>query len=158
MEAAIGRRTWFRLTAFRLGVAAGLGAFFSLVCLVDALLAPAPGAPKPSFDVDIASIGADVSRAGGAALVVRHRDGALIQTCRGRCDDLRYQAYTGETNYDVRVLDPKGACVACDPPRLTGGGYGTMRWEIAGQRPLKIVVSEPSGPESRRTVGETAAK
>jgi hypothetical protein len=134
----------FRLTAFRAGVLAGLIAFVAGAGLLHVWLRPST---SEGFNVDVSSAGADVSRSGGAALEIRHKRGAVVQTCRGACDDLRYEAHDDENNYEVRVLDARGQCIACDAPRGIMGGYGAWshRWRIAGGRPLKILVQDRIG-------------
>ncbi|MEO8113913.1 MAG: hypothetical protein ABI655_06005 [Phenylobacterium sp.] len=101
-----------------------------------------------------------MSAGGGASVVVRNKRGALIQTCNGACDDLRYQAHDDENDYEVRVLDARGGCVACDQPRGVMGGYGawSQRWMIAGRRPLKIVVNDRIGSLSWEAAGEVRSK
>jgi hypothetical protein len=148
---------WLRMTAFRSGLLAGVVGFVAAAWLLHVWLSPASTA---DFNVDLVSRGADVSLGGGAALVVSNKRGLLAQTCRGTCDDLRYRAHDDETDYEVRVLDAKGACVACDQPRGVMGGYGTWshRWLIAGERPLKIKVDDRIGSFSWESAGEVRAK
>ena len=75
-----------------------------------------PPDPKaPAFNVELVSAGADVSRHGGMRVVLANERGAIAQTCRGACDDLRVRQNTGYNVYWARVLDAKGACVVCDP-------------------------------------------
>jgi hypothetical protein len=151
------KRRWPKLTAFRAGFLLGLATLVAGAWFLNHWLTPAHSS---GFNVDVASAGADVSRGGGVVLVIRDKRGSLTQTCRGACDDLRYQAHDDETDYEVRVLDASGACVACDRPRGIMGGYGgwSHRWVIAGQRPLKIVVSDRIGSLSWGAAGEVRAK
>lgn len=151
------RRRVLRLTAFRIGLVSGLLAFG---IVVSALYAMPAADFSDDFNVDVSVAGADVSAAGGAALVISHVRGAVAQTCRGRCDDLRFQAFDDENDYVVRVLDAKGACIACDRPRGIMGGFGrwSHRWVVAGEHPLKIIVSDRIGSLPWRAAGAVHAK
>ena len=146
----------FRFTAFRTGLLAGVVGFLAAALGLHLWLAPTT---SDGFNVDVLSAGADVSRAGGAALVIRSKRGTLTQTCHGLCDDLRYQAHDDENDYEVRVLDPRGGCVACDQPRGAMGGYGAWshRWRISGVHPLKIIVNERIGRLPWKTAGEVSS-
>lgn len=151
------RRRLLRWTSFRAGLAVGLVAFLAGVWSLHLWLAPAR---SDGFNVDVTSRGSDVSAGGGASVVVRNKRGAVTQTCNGACDDLRYRAHDDENDYEVRVLDVRGACVACDQPRGVMGGYGawSQRWLIAGQHPLKIIVNDRIGSLSWETAGEARSK
>lgn len=147
----------FRVTAFRVGLLAGLVSFFAGAWLLHGALAPTTSS---GFNVEVTSTGADVSRNGGTALVIRNKRGSLVQTCNDACDNLHYQAHDDENDYEVRVLDARGACVACDQPRGIMGGYGAWshRWVIAGERPLKIIVSDRIGRLSWKAAGEVRSQ
>jgi hypothetical protein len=148
-----GKRRLFRFTAFRVGLLAGAVSFLVGAGLLHAAMAPIR---LSGFNVDVVSTGADVSRNGGVTLIIRNRRGSLTQICNGACDNLHYQATDDENDYEVRVLDARGACVACDKPRGIMGGYGAWshRWVIAGEHPLKIVVSDRIGGLAWKAAGE----
>ena len=140
-------------TAFWMGLLFGLAGFLAGAWLFHLWLAPTTA---QGFNVDVASLGADVSGNGGRAVVIRNKRGALTQTCNGACDDLHYQAQDDENDYEVRVLDTRGGCIACDRPRGIMGGYGAWshRWVISGARPLKITVSDRIGRFAWKSAGE----
>ena len=131
------RRRGLRLNAFTAGLCVGalvplLGLGIGLIMLND--IRP------PRFNIDVASVGADVSRNGGQRLVVANERGAIVQTCRGRCDDLRLQESSGDNSYWVRILDSTGTCIACTPGVYTANGYGASitRVDVSGQDHLQV--------------------
>jgi len=131
-------RRLLRPTAFGWGLIAGL-ASFALIWF-GAYLVLRTG-PAPAINVDVTSVGADVTRHGGAKLIVANETGAKFTvTCRDACDDLRFRTLSGENRYGVRVLDAKGDCVACGPAVYTDAGYGApvWVWRIAGQDRLNV--------------------
>jgi hypothetical protein len=150
-------RRRFRITAFRLGLVSGLATLAATLWVLHAWLSPSR---SDGFNVDVASRGADVSQSGGAAVVVSHKRGRLTQSCVDGCDDLQFRAHDDENDYEVRVLDAEGACVACDRPRGIMGGYGgwSHRWRIAGEGPLKIRVDDEIGRLGWTSAGEVRSK
>jgi hypothetical protein len=153
----VSSRSWLRLTPFRAGFLLGLATLVSGGWLLHLWLAPAA---SNDFNVDVKSMGADLSLGGAAVLVIRDKRGSLTQSCRGTCDDLRYRAHDDETDYEVRVLDANGTCVVCDQPRGIMGGYGAWsnRWVIGGRHPLKISVQDRIGSLPWKAAGEIRAK
>jgi hypothetical protein len=152
-DVAVPRRRMFRVTAFRVGFAAGLAAWALIYVVVHPYRAP-------KFNVEIVSSGLDVSRHGGRRLVVDHGHGSLSQMCNGACDDLWYRASDDENDYVVQVLDAKGACIVCDQPRGIMGGYGgwSHRWSISGAEALKISVSDQIAGTPSRPAGEVRSR
>jgi hypothetical protein len=138
-------------------VLAGVATLAAVAFGLHQWLAPSRAA---GFNVEVVSAGADVTRGGGAVLSVAAKQGSLTQTCNGACDDLRYQANDDEADYEVRVLDSRGACLVCDQPRGVMGGYGAWshRWVIGGVRPLKIIVTDRIGRFPWKAAGEVHAK
>jgi hypothetical protein len=63
-------------------------------------------APRASY----VSIGAALSRRDVASAALAGQDLRLRQTCRGACDDLRFDAEAVEL---VEARDPAGRCLVC---------------------------------------------
>ena len=88
----------------------------ALVCVAGIaalLLSRLPGGHSPPAGPRVLTTsGADISRAGGAAILVRRLGDRLRQDCRDTCDDLRFEN-EGSSVDAVRVLDVRGGCVAC---------------------------------------------
>jgi hypothetical protein len=79
--------------------------------------------------------GWDVTRAGGASLLVRQDRGAVTkQRCRGACDDLVFWYEPAEL---VEVRDAKGACVVCRGQGLRLPFQSAKRWALGGA-PLSL--------------------
>jgi len=100
-------------------------------------------APRPTYNVQLVSSGADLTRQNGAKLIFSSAKAAVTQTCNGVCDDLRIEENSGgDAAYQVRVLDPQGTCVACSEPRYVTNGYGApvSTWTIAGASKLQVSV------------------
>jgi len=97
------------------------------------------------FNVDMSSVGADVTRHGGRRVIFANERGSVVQFCNGECDDVRRQESSGDNSYWVRVLDAQGRCVAC-----SSGGYVTngmeTRLRVAGMADLDIRESSGDGP------------
>jgi hypothetical protein len=130
---------------FALGVLTGVivpvALFLSAGPLMKVLL---PEVSQPRYAVDVASAGEDISAHGGVRLEVVDEHGVVSQSCRGRCDDLRFLAKSGDNSYAVRVLDKDGACVACGGAGYVTGGIGTWvtRFDVvvpAGRDRLEVV-------------------
>jgi hypothetical protein len=126
-----------RLNAFSAGVGVGVALPLLGVGLLALTLADLR---PPRFNVDVASAGADISRNGGRRIVVANDRGAVVQTCRGRCDDLRLQESSGDNSYRVRILDSAGACIACTPGLYVTNGYGASitRVDVSGRDHLQV--------------------
>ena len=157
-EPQSGRRR--RLTAFRWGVIVGAVSPIA-VWLGGHAFFHSLGADKPRFNVQIVSVGEDVSRAGGAQVVIGPEHGRLAQTCSGTCDDLWVNLSTGDDSVLVSVLDGSGKRLAYGGPgyvTTSDYGAGTARTTIAGRAPLTITDSfvrwsaDGSMAESYRTV------
>ena len=135
-------RRQLRLGAFGWGLVAGAtGPFLIPVILFSALKLWIPDLRRPEFNVDVVSVGADVSRHGGSRVVVANERGAVIQTCNDQCDDLRLRESSGDNSYWVRVFDKDGACVACTATGVyVTNGYGApiTRFDVAGAGVLQV--------------------
>jgi hypothetical protein len=93
----------FRITAFRIGVVAGIAAPLLV------RLSLGPEFHEPVFNVEMASTGADIGRHGGSKVIVSNEQGVIVeQTCRAGCDDLRLQVRSPDNSFRVRVLDSSG--------------------------------------------------
>ena len=99
-----------------------------------------PKSAAPKFNVDVVSLGAEVTRHGGRQLVVRHERGWTVQTCRDGCDDLHLQQFSGDNAYGVAVLDGAGKTLASDSDGYVTGGYGTSisRFDVSGRDVLRV--------------------
>jgi len=100
-------------------------------------------APRPAYNVDLVSIGADLTRHDGAKLIFGSAKAAVTQICNGVCDDLRIEGNSGgDAAYQVRVLDPHGNCVACSAPQYVTNSYGApvSTWTVAGASKLQVSV------------------
>jgi hypothetical protein len=78
----------------------------------DQLAHPPPG--RPYYNAMVRTNGAILSARGGAVLVLRDGYDEITQSCRGRCDDLSLDDSDSPYGYKARLLDAKGACVACE--------------------------------------------
>lgn len=106
---------------------------------VMSLTHPAPDPPQP-FRLVVS--GRDVSESAGAVIFLKGAGGVAQQRCRGTCDDLRLEDERGELD-TVRVLDGRGACIAClKQPRSGGGRDGS--WWVSGAP--KLVIAKGTAP------------
>lgn len=131
-----------KLDAFRWGFVVGFVAPVAApLFLWGALKLSIPGLEAPAFNVELVSAGADVSLHGGTRVVMANERGAITQTCREECDDLRARENSGDNAYWVRVLDRSGACVACSPAGVyVTNGYGAplTTFVVGGKRKLTV--------------------
>lgn len=128
-----------RPSPFRLGVLTGLG-LFVLMWLLIYLLFFWPN-PTPKYDVEVVSVGADVSRHGGHMIVVTNRGAVVFKSiCNDGCDDIWYRTQSaGEgSSYAAKVLDISRNCVACYGEAYLGTTPldGVARWTFAGHEKL----------------------
>lgn len=136
------KRRVLRITVFRSGALAGFLATVVSVVALDVWIQPY----KPEYTVEVVSRGADVSRNGGASVVVRNgREGVVLrQTCRDGCDDFRLQAASGDNAVGVDVLDAQGhALTPPQPLEYVTGGYGAWitRFTVADTGGLSVRVT-----------------
>jgi hypothetical protein len=160
-EAAVERRR-FRVTAFHVGLIAGAATAVAIPFLVFAAIDWLD--PPQPYSLEVLANGADMSRAGGQRTLIEpdwDDRPTITATCNGVCDDLGYRVITGDSAYTVRVLDAKGACVACGE-----AGYvntrTAMRLRIGGAGKL-VVTSELLGrgqeaSQARGAAGAAAPK
>jgi hypothetical protein len=110
-----------------------------IVAVGVALIAWATALAKaPYYDVQLVTVGDDITRA-GARRVVLFADFGTV-TCNDACDDLWMNWRSPDTVVDVKVLDAKGACLACSEPQYVTHGL-LYRMKVAGRPGLKIVPS-----------------
>lgn len=134
-----------RVDAFRWGLIAGVVLPMAIpLGLIALLKLSIPDADAPRFNVDMSSVGADVTRHGGRRVIFANEHGSVVQSCNGECDDVRREESSGDNSYWVRVLDAQGRCVAC-----SSGGYVTngmeTRLRVAGAAALDIRESYGDG-------------
>jgi hypothetical protein len=130
-----------RLTAFRLGLLAGVLTPFAIWLVAHLAVASwLPAERPPRFNVLALANGADVSRHGGVRVVVSNEHATLTQTCSGPCDDLRYEADSGDNVYRLSAYDAAGRCIACDEGQYVSGGYGAglTRFTLSGAERLTV--------------------
>ena len=144
------RRRRLSLDAFRWGLIAG--AVFPVavwLALMGLLKLSMPGIEAPRFNVDMSSVGRDVTRSGGRRVIFANERGSVVQSCNGACDDVRLQESSGDNSYWVRVLDAQGRCVACSRGGYVTNGYGSevTRLRIDGTDALDIRESYGRGAE-----------
>jgi hypothetical protein len=130
------------MTAFRWGLSIGFLAAILLAGLLWVWMGPE--LYRPRFNVEVISTGADVSRQGGAKVVVRNEQGIVAeQTCRDQCDDFELRADSGDNSFSVRVLDAAGQSLAGGDEIYVTGGYGAWitRWTVSGADTLQVRLS-----------------
>lgn len=130
-----------RLGAFGWGALSGAAFPIAALVLMGVLRLWYPGLSSPQFNVDVSSVGSDVSRRGGTRLVVANERGLVAQSCNGECDDLRLLEDSGDNSYWVRVFDHNGACVACTRTGVyvtTGYGASIARFDVSGRNRLQV--------------------
>ncbi|WP_309091105.1 hypothetical protein [Phenylobacterium sp.] len=138
-----------RSFAFRIGVVAGFAG--PLLLGLAMLLAPRMLAAGPlAFDFLLEVRGADASLHGVTQVSVDD----VVQTCRGRCDDLRIEAkvYGDGPGRRLTVLDNTGRCLIC-----TDEGYATRHhglsaagWRVEGRDRLVARYGWFAAPSSDR--------
>ncbi|MEW5685788.1 MAG: hypothetical protein AB1942_12795 [Pseudomonadota bacterium] len=144
----------FRPSPFRIGLLTGLVLFLAMAGLAYAVSLSMKGS---AFNIEASAVGADLDRHGASRIVLSRTHGVMFQqTCLGGCDDLSLRKHVPEGSYELRVVDAKGACVACDGVAgyVAGGSYaGTTRWELKGQDRISArprfdgaSTAGPSGP------------
>lgn len=127
-----------RLTAFRTGLLIGVGVAVAMAGAAYAGYRALVG-PTGEYNVDVASSGAALTKAGAHQLEVRTTYGPIMrQVCNGACDDLTYRAHSGENAYRVALLDAKGGCISCDTGLYVDGAVNVVaRFEVRdGAEPL----------------------
>ena len=139
-----GWRKW--ISPFRIGVAIGFLLPFGVVWGINYALTVGPDGRVPRFDVEVSSIGSDVSRHGGVRLVIDDEHGKVVQSCQGGCDDLRLQRQSSDNGFRVSVLDATGRCVACTQDTyVDGSSFGDVsRFVVSGQD--RLAASFSVGP------------
>lgn len=86
------------------------------------------------YNVEVVVRGAEVSRSGGAKVLVRDARGLVAeQACREDCDDLQVQIDSGDNEFRVSVLDTAGRPVAEGPPLYVTSGTLVARFTVAGE-------------------------
>ncbi|TAJ70701.1 MAG: hypothetical protein EPO51_16560 [Phenylobacterium sp.] len=147
-----GVRGW-RPGAFILGLVAG-GAV-----AVGAVWIAWPFPPFGWWSVSAEINGHDVDRHGGARIVLSDGLSRITQRCAGGCDDVQLRQSTGEGDYEVKVLDARGVCVACDNAGYVTDGLPTdlvisgedalhVKGGMAGLTPTPV----PSRPAAGREI------
>lgn len=133
-ETPVSKPRRVRLTAFRRGVLFGvLSPFVAMLALHWVV------GPPLRFNVQVISVGHDVSTHGGVKVAISSEYGRPItQTCNGPCDDLWVNTVSGDDTYSVKVLDAAGRCVACGGAGYVTNGFLT-RITVAGESRLQIV-------------------
>lgn len=96
-----------------------------------------PFPPFGQWSVDVAVNGRDVDRHGGARIVFSDGLSRITQRCADGCDDVQFRQSTVEGDYEAKVLDGRGMCVACDNAGyVTNGLYTAL--VIEGENALRI--------------------
>lgn len=145
-----------RLTAFRVGLLAGLGLFLAPALMIWLIMRADPEAP---YDFEGATVGVDLSRHGARTIEVFDDDRLLLrQTCNGICDDLSYKRSAGEVGMAIHVRDAVGRCLSCTGGVYASGGLDQApSLSISGVDKLEaragFVRRQPDG--STRLVGPT---
>ena len=113
-----------------------LGALGMAGLLGISLVAERMSPPNQVREPRIWTVGSDISRAGGATILVRGRRNAEAtrQTCREACDDLIYRHSTLE---HIEVRDAKGRCIVCRDTGRALPFQKPKRWSLGG-RPLEL--------------------
>ena len=83
----------------------------------------------------LTSSGADISRAGGAAMIVQRGSDTTRLDCRDGCDDLRIEDEDGGLEA-IRVFGGNGDCVVCRTPGDFQGPGNS--WSVSGHPRLKV--------------------
>ena len=119
-----------------------------LPCIVLALMAAAGwifdaphGRSGRSAAFQLTASGADLSRAGGASLVVATPRGRVRLACRGACDDLAIRAADPRVTL-IEVRDRDGGCVSCRH-RWQPWAPREAAWRVAGADRLTISGEAP---------------
>ncbi len=135
-----------RLGAFGWGIVAGAALPVATPLAVwGALKLAMPDLKAPAFNVALVSAGADVSRHGGTRVILANERGAVTQSCREACDDLRVRQSSGDNSFWVRALDASGACVACTPAGIyvtNGYGASVTTFVVEGRQKLGVRYGE----------------
>ena len=146
-------RRRFRLDALRWGIVAGAVLPIAIpLALIGLLNLSLPNVEAPQFNVDMSSVGADVTHNGGRRVIFANERGRVVQSCNGECDDVRLQESSGDNVYWFEVLDAQGRCVACSYGGYVTNGYGTevTRLRVAGADVLDIRESYGGAPAVSR--------
>lgn len=147
-------RVWWRRRSFLWGCVAGVASpFAAVLCASLAIRIWLPDLLPPQFNVDVVSLGRDVSRHGGHQVVITNDAGTVRQICRDTCDDLHFQAESPDNSYGVNVLGKLGDCVACGPGAYVTNGYGApvTRFRVAGTKRLDVMETVGSQPPTLAT-------
>ena len=148
-------RRRFRLDALGWGLVAGAVLPIAVpLALIGLLKLSLPNVEAPQFNVDMSSVGADVTHNGGRRVIFANEDGRIVQSCNGECDDVHLQESSGDNAYWVEVRDARGQCVACSAGGYVTNGYGTevTHLRVAGTDVLDIRESYGSAPAVSRTL------
>ena len=121
------RRRGFSPWSFAAGVA--------LTALALFLFSHRPGAELHAIRGQVA--GADVTRHGGAKVVIRNEGGAITQTCNGVCDDFAFVQDSPDNVYTLEVRDAAGRCLLCDQGDYVTNGVETS-WVVGGREKLGL--------------------
>lgn len=127
-----------RPTAFRVGLLVGAGVCLALAGASYGVYRSVAG-PSVGYNVEIASAGPALTRAGARQLEVRTTYGPIMrQACNGACDDLTYRVESGDNAYRVAILNAKGGCISCDTGLYVDKGLNTVaRFDVReGLTPL----------------------
>lgn len=145
---------FWRRRSFLWGVVAGVAfPFAAVLCASISLRIWAPDLLPPQFNVEVISLGRDVSRHGGYQVVIANEGASVRQICHGVCDDLHFQSESPDNSYWVNVLDKLGDCVACGSGAYVTNGYGAWvtRFSVAGTERLDVMLAEGSQPPTLAT-------
>lgn len=148
-------RSW-RPDAFILGLVAGG------VVAVGAVWVAWPFPPFGWWSVSAEVNGHDVDRHGGVSIVLADSLGRIVQRCAGGCDDVRFRQSAAEGDYEVKVLDTRGICVACDNVGYVTNGLPTDL-VISGEDALRVKggmagLTPPPAPDGPAAGRETPTR
>ena len=127
--AAVTRRGVWRSRIGLIAVGMLLGNL--AICTLEEVL----GRYEPSVRLNVD--GRDVSKHGGAKVKVLNERGLFAQTCNGECDNILFEADSGDNVYSVSVLDSRGQCILCDDGQYVTSGLLTD-WTLGGRDKLTL--------------------
>lgn len=130
-----------RMTAFRWGAVVGLA--FTVAAGVGIYVWIQPVLYALPFDVEVLSHGAEVTRGGGARVVVHDEQGVrLEQVCRDECDDVQFQADMPDNAVGITVYDVAGRVLTSVQPEVYVTNGTLTRFVVtSGGDGLKVRIS-----------------